>query len=86
MDAKAISRDAYLQRVRRNHYSGEADVTMLRAHDEISDTEREIYDLYDAIVEGRRDDAIGKMRSLFALHEFRSVKEQRNLFPDRVPA
>ncbi len=61
-------------------------MTITSPLDKISDTEREIYDLYDAIVEGRRDDAIDKMRSLFRHHEFRSVAEQRNLFPSRVPA
>lgn len=78
---------AYVQvPVRRDNHSGETDVTINRERDPISDTEREIDALYDAIVEGRRDDAIDMIRVLFGMPEFRSVAEQRNLFPDRVPA
>lgn len=86
MDAKAISRDAYLQGMRRNHHSGEADVIVTRDKEPISHAEREIYALYDAIVECRRDDAIDRLRELCPHYQFRSAKEQRNLFPDRIPA
>lgn len=42
-------------------------------------------ELYDAIVEGRRDDAIVILNDMTG-SSFRSVALQRNLFPDRVPA
>ena len=47
--------------------------------------ERVAYELYDAIVENRRDDAIDYLRAIFPKYDFRSVAEQRNLFPGRVP-
>lgn len=42
--------------------------------------------MHDAICEGRRDDAIAILQELFPYERLRSVAEQRNLFPDRVPA
>lgn len=41
--------------------------------------------LYDAICEGRRDDAIEILAEITG-ERFRSIREQHNLFPDRVPA
>lgn len=41
--------------------------------------------LYDAICEGRRDDAIEIITEITG-ERFRSIREQHNLFPDRVPA
>lgn len=40
--------------------------------------------LHDAICEGRRQDAIDMLSSISGSY-FRSVAQQRNLFPDRVP-
>ena len=48
--------------------------------------ERVAYELYDCIIENRRDDAIAYLRAMFPKYDFRSVAEQRNLFPGRVPA
>lgn len=41
--------------------------------------------LHDAICEGRRQDAIDILNDVTG-ENYRSVAEQRNLFPDRVPA
>lgn len=41
--------------------------------------------LHDAICEGRRQDAIDILNAVTG-GQYRSVREQRNLFPDRVPA
>lgn len=41
--------------------------------------------LHDAICEGRRQDAIDILNDI-TNGQHRSVREQRNLFPDRVPA
>ncbi len=40
---------------------------------------------HEAICAGNRDEAI-RLLNLICHEEFRSVAEQRNLFPDRVPA
>ena len=48
--------------------------------------ERKMYEMYDAVMAGDRDKAVELMRDLFPHYAFRSVAEQRNLFPDRVPA
>lgn len=41
--------------------------------------------LHEMICEGRRDDAIALLSEITGLR-FRSVREWRNLFPERVPA
>lgn len=41
--------------------------------------------LHDAICEGRRDDAIQILNDITG-DRFMSIREQHNLFPDRVPA
>lgn len=46
---------------------------------------REIARLYDAICEGRRTDAIDSLKLIFPAAKFRTLAEQRNLFPDRIP-
>lgn len=53
--------------------------------DEMRAFDRETDRLYDAIVEGRRGDAIEILSELTG-ERLRRVAEQRNLFPDRVPA
>ena len=45
-----------------------------------------MYEMYDAIVADDRDRAVELLRELFPYYAFRSVAEQRNLFPERVPA
>lgn len=47
--------------------------------------ERAVEAVYDAICEGRRQDAIDALQRVFPGYQFRSVAEQRNLFPERVP-
>lgn len=48
--------------------------------------EREIERLYDAIMAQDRKEALLRFGNLFPHHHNRSVAEQRNLFPDRIPA
>lgn len=51
-------------------------------HDE---WERQIDRLYDAIMAKDRELALESFRELFPHHPNRSVEQQRNLFPERVP-
>lgn len=62
-----------LNRLPDDYESGE-----MRRFDEETDR------LYDAIVEGRRDDAIDILKGTTGTY-LRSVAEQRNLFPERIP-
>lgn len=52
----------------------------------LSPDEQTAVRLYDAICENRREDAIEELQRLFRRVQFRSIREQHNLFPDRVPA
>lgn len=55
----------------------------------IETQEGEVEELHRLICEGRRDEAICLLNSMFDFGDatyLRSVAEQRNLFPDRVPA
>lgn len=45
----------------------------------------DVNQIYDAICENRRDDAI-EILSEITGERLRSIREQHNLFPDRVPA
>lgn len=47
--------------------------------------EREVVRLYEAIMAKNRDEALACFREIFRHHHNRSVAEQRNLFPDRIP-
>lgn len=51
---------------------------------EISERMQRITRLHEAICENRRDDAIDILNEM-SEWRLRSVAEQRNLFPDRVP-
>jgi hypothetical protein len=42
--------------------------------------------LAEAIMEGRRLDALDMLAATFPHQKFRSLRDQHRLFPDRVPA
>lgn len=73
-----------MRRVWRGYHRGEADVTTAQERREEDLQSKKTKELYDAIVEGRRDDAVAILNDMTG-SSFRSVALQRNLFPDRVP-
>ncbi len=71
--------DAFVEVARRlDRLPDDYESDEMRRFDEATDR------LYDAIVEGRRDDAIDILKSVTGGY-LRSVAEQRNLFPERIP-
>lgn len=76
---EAVSVDDHAAKV--NDLGGQ----LTKANEALDEWEASAPYLYSAICENRRDDAIAILSELTG-ERFRSIREQRNLFPERIPA